>query len=376
MRTRSLTFRMRLTLAFGGITFAASAAIVALLYLFMRFVPTYMITSEREGGDSVAPLSPPSTPSPTRPFTGSSETLEITNVADILDTLLVAGLLIAVIVATIAGAVGWMMAGRALKPLQEIEAAARRAGEGALDHRIGITGPKDEISGLADTFDHTLDRLERAFTANERFAANAAHELRTPLAATRLVLDAARAHPTAYQQDDLVLQLTANNERSIDLVEALLTLTALDSTTEPAESLDLADVAADAIAARRATAVSPETQLASAPAILPRTLIALALGNIVSNSIVHNDDRGYVRVETGSETGASWVSVTNTGPRISDDEASRLTEPLYRGSRTAGGGHGLGLAMVRTIVERHGGSVTLTPRRDGGLTTLVRLPRS
>lgn len=122
------------------------------------------------------------------------------------------------------------------------------------------------------------------------------------------------------------------------------------------------------------TTMSWRNALRPAPALAPRTLVTLAVRNIMMNAVVHNDDRKYVHLESGTGTDGSWVQVSNSGAVIDHTELEKLTEPLYRGSRTAGGGHGLGLAMVQAIAERYDGSLTLTPLPEGGLCVRLLFP--
>lgn len=382
-RTRAgrLTFRWRLTLAFGGTAFGAGALVITLLYLFMRYVPTYFIasavpTDPSEGFHDAMPLS---TVEPAVPVGGAesvtaASAFAITDVASILDALLWGGIAILVLLAAIAAVVGWIVAGRMLRPLARIGDAAHRAGEGALDHRIALEGPRDEIRDLADTFDRTLDRLERAFTAHERFAANAAHELRTPLAATKTLLDVAAAHPGAVDPGEVIEEVRRNNDRSIGLVQALLNLTSIESAALVREEVDLAALAATALASVRPGAVDAVLSRGEARTSADRALLDLLVVNLVHNAVRHNDERGVVLIATGADGGRAWLRVENTGPVVRPEEIDKLTEPLYRSRRAAGAGHGLGLAIARSVAEVHRADLLLAPRPGGGLVVVLRMP--
>ncbi|MDR6868022.1 two-component system sensor histidine kinase VanS [Microbacterium resistens] len=388
---RRLTFRWRLTLAFGAIAFGAGTLVIALLYLYMRFVPTYMITSLPSEVPDDPKLQGLASAAPTVPSEGiagltdaswmPAATVSIRGVADLLETLLWAGIAILVVLTVLAGWAGWAVSGRMMRPLAQIGEAAHRAGEGSLDHRIALGGPNDEIRDLADTFDHTLDRLQRAFTAHERFASNAAHELRTPLTATKTLLDVARAHPGAVDGEMLLERVRQNNDRSIELVQALLALTSVEAGAHSSEPVDLSALARDAVRrvaeaeGARGTDLDPVLTLAPAWTEAEPVLAALLVDNLVQNAVRHNDERGLIRISTGPAGDRVRLRVENTGPLIPRDEVVKLTEPLYRARRDAGGGYGLGLAMARSVAEVHGAELRLEPRDGGGLIVTVSFRR-
>jgi len=380
-RIPHLTFRWRLTLAFGSIVFGAGAIMVASLWLFMRFVPTYLVAGlpspEGSGIDVVvpdltgAPVFPPGG-DPASPPGWSDDAgavaFSVTDIADLLETMLWAGVVILLVIAAMAGFAGWVVAGKLLAPLARISAAAKRAGDGTLDHRIQLGGPRDEVRDLADTFDSTLDRLEQAFTAHERFALNAAHELRTPLTATKTLLDIAHAHPDAVDYAATLAQVQQNNDRSIGTVQALLVLTSTEASRLSLERLDLLTVSRSAVERLGPTVpmhvtVSGTTALVNAdPALLD-----LLLNNVLQNAVRHNDTRRSVVVTVGTGEASSWVRVDNTGPVIRTDEVAKLTEPLYRSQRSARDGYGLGLTIVRSVVTAHSAELSIIARPEGGL---------
>lgn len=375
-----VTFRMRLTLAFAALALGAGALIIALLYLFMRFVPTYLIaTVDKDGtGGELSEVSPRPTFGETGATAGDGG-IVITDVASILETLLWAGILILIVMAVIAGWVGWVIAGRVMRPLQRIRDAAKSAGEGRLDHRIGLDGPDDEVRDLAETFDHTLDRLEKAFTAHQRFASNAAHELRTPLTATKVLLDVAAAHPGDVDYAGVLAQIEQNNTRSIGLIQALLDLTALEAASLSFESVDLATIAESVGGGLRSAgavgrSAAPAISATAAPVRAEPVLLTLLVENLAHNAVRHNDDRGLVSISTGSDARDSWIRVENTGALLTDAEVQQIVEPLHRGRNGDREGYGLGLTIARTIAESHDALLELTPREGGGLIATVRLP--
>ncbi|MFI1002737.1 sensor histidine kinase [Streptomyces galbus] len=277
---------------------------------------------------------------------------------------------------------GWLLAGRMLAPLDRITDAARSAGNGSLSHRIGMTGRQDEFRELADTFDSMLDQLESHVDEQRRFAANASHELRTPLAISRTLLDVARKDPTR-DREELLARLHAVNTRAIGLTDALLLLSRGDSGTFTREPVDLSLIAEEAaetllpLAEQRGVTLDvtggPARTSGSAE------LLLRVVTNLVQNGIVHNlPADGTVTVRTEASGGAAALCVANTGRPVPPDLVPTLTEPFRRGTERVRtdehAGVGLGLAIVRSIVRAHGGTLTLDPGPAGGLVVTVRLP--
>ncbi|TDE00604.1 HAMP domain-containing protein [Jiangella asiatica] len=281
----------------------------------------------------------------------------------------------------LAGVLGWFLAGRALRPLQQVTETARRVAERNLHERIGLTGPKDELRELADTFDAMLERLDRSFDAQRTFVANASHELRTPLAVNRTLLEVALGEPDI--SDDLrrlAPTLLATNERSERLVEGLLTLARSEqSVTEPV-AVDLREITSAVLdqekgeATRHGMAVT--SQLRHALTTGNGVLLERMVVNLVQNAIRHGGPDGTARVWTGPRDGWVAIQVENTGPKLGTYEVEGLFEPFRRGEgRSARGqGVGLGLSIVRSIARAHGGRVVARPRDQGGLLIRVDLP--
>ncbi|QIP86756.1 HAMP domain-containing histidine kinase [Streptomyces sp. Tu 2975] len=279
---------------------------------------------------------------------------------------------------------GWILAGRMLAPLTQITAAARRAGNGSLSHRIRMKGSQDEFRELSDAFDSMLDQLESHVAEQQRFAANASHELRTPLAISRTLLDVARKDPTR-DRGDLLERLYAVNTRAIGLTEALLLLSRSDRATFTRESVDLSLIAEEAAETLLPLAEQRRTTLdvtgVAAPAGGSAELLLRMVTNLVQNAVVHNlPDGGTVTVHTEAYRDTSVLRVENTGRRLPPGLVPTLTEPFRRGTdrvRTdEHAGVGLGLAIVHSIVRAHEGTLDLVPRPDGGLLVTVRLPRT
>jgi signal transduction histidine kinase len=279
---------------------------------------------------------------------------------------------------------GWIVSGRMLRPLKEITSTARRLSETTLGERIALDGPRDELKELADTFDAMLARLDAAFRAQRDFVANASHELRTPLTIIRTELDVTLSEPDVTREELQGMEVAIREavDRSDQLIDRLLVL-ARSEGPGVRELVDLAAVASRAAGSYSMEAdakqLGLELELQPAPVEGEPVLLERVVGNLVENAIRHNETGGYFRIETGSEGDTAWLRVSNNGPVIAPEEAERLFERFYRPDRSrsrATGGSGLGLSIVRTVVEAHGGTAEARPLPEGGLEVTVRLPRA
>ena len=295
---------------------------------------------------------------------------------------LVAGSAVALVVSVALSLVlGWLIAGRLLRPLRTITTTAQEISASNLHRRLALTGPDDEFKQLGATLDDLFGRLEASFESQRHFVANASHELRTPLTAERALLQVALADPGATEQTlrstcEEVLRLGVRQER---LIDSLLTLAASERGAEQREPVNLGHVADTVIVSRRHEALSRdlrvESMLDAAWAAGEPNLIESLVANLVDNAIRHNITGGQVIVTTATIDGAATVSVTNSGVPIAADEIERLFQPF----RLAGparlhhaDGHGLGLAIVRAIADAHGATLTARARPEGGLAVEVR----
>jgi signal transduction histidine kinase len=285
-----------------------------------------------------------------------------------------------IVMTAIAVFTGWLLAGRALAPLREITATARRVSGENLGERIALTGPSDELRELADTFDGMLGRLDAAFASQRYFVANASHELRTPLAIMRTEVDVALADPDASEADlramgDAVLESVDRCER---LIASLLVLARSQATTGHEERVDVAALVGDIVTDLRAQAdeaqISVRTTLRPAAVDADPGLLERLVANLVDNGIHHNVPGGFLTVSTTVDERRVRLVVANGGARIEAAEVEALTDPFRRLTRT-GSGFGLGLSIVRSVAEAHGGTVSLTAPQTGGLVVTVDLPR-
>ena len=297
------------------------------------------------------------------------------------------GLLALLLVGAVGVALSYVLAGRILRPLNAITSTARRLSAEQLDARIALPGPDDELKELADVFDAMLARLQASFESQRRFVADASHELRTPLAVMRTEVDVALADPDASVADlraaaEVVRTAT---ERADRLVDSLLLLARSDRLSldglQVAERVELSAVTAAGFAAVRAEVEARRLRLdvAWGPAAVrgdPGLLERLA-GNLVENAVRHNVDGGGVHAATGTTPqGGAYLVVANTGAVVPADEVEQLFVPFRRHgtARTARRGAGLGLAIVRSVAQVHGGEVHAAPRAGGGLVVRVELP--
>jgi signal transduction histidine kinase len=290
--------------------------------------------------------------------------------------LLIASAIALAVIAVVAAAISWLIAGRVLRPLSTITAAARRISASSLHERLALHGPEDELKELADTLDSLFARLEASFDAQRRFAANASHELRTPLTRERALLQVTLANPasTAGTWQAVSRELLASNAEQEHLIEALLTLASSEGSPGQPEPLDLAAItSADLDAARPEISrlgLNAATDLR--PAILDGDplLVQQLVANLIDNSVRHNIPGGDIRVATRTSHGRAVLSVTNSGQVIPAAEVDRLFQPFQRlGPRPArrDGGHGLGLSIVRAIATAHGATTAARALPGGGL---------
>jgi two-component system sensor histidine kinase VanS len=358
-RHARLSVRAKLTLSYAGFLMIAGALLFAAAWIFLlRSMPVRLLFPDLA---DFARVFDPSNRGPA---------------VFVLAAILVFGFML------VFGLVGgWILAGRMLAPLSRITDATRTAARGSLSHRIGLTGRKDEFGELADAFDGMLARLEAHVAEQQRFAANASHELRTPLAITQTLLDVARNDPDR-ESSELDERLGVVNARAIELTEALLLLSRTAQRSFTRKDVDLSLIAEDATETLLPLAekygVTIDTSGDITPTIGSPALLLQLTTNLLHNAIVHNlPEDGTVQVRTSAGPEAVMLTVEDTGDNLSPQLVSTLTEPFQRGTErihTDHAGVGLGLAIVKSIVQAHDGTLSLSPRADGGLCVTVRLP--
>ncbi|MEE1811686.1 MULTISPECIES: sensor histidine kinase [Streptomyces] len=379
------TIRIRLTLLYGGMFLIAGILLLAIIYMLAAQALQvgselpFKIVSGQVTSD-VCNFHGITTPDAAN---AAMNTCVNHQRQQALDTLLNRSLLALVGLSVIAFAFGYAMAGRVLSPLGRITRTARQVAGTDLSRRIELDGPDDELKELADTFDEMLDRLERAFTAQQRFVGNASHELRTPLAINRTLLEVHLSDPQVPPElKQLGKTLLATNERSEQLVEGLLLLARSDNQIVERKPVDLAEVASRAIDQTRGEAEERGVEIRGerAPAVVQGNGVLLeriAL-NLVQNAVRYNvPEGGWVEVTTELRSGQAVLVVSNTGPVVPAYEIDNLFEPFrrLRTERTGSDkGVGLGLSIARSVARAHGGRIVAEPREGGGLVMRVSLP--
>ncbi|MFG3039409.1 sensor histidine kinase [Streptomyces sp. NPDC048330] len=366
---------------------------VTFVYVGIRYLPTYDFTTplvvpqSEASTPNVAPKSTVDLRDPSsQPQRG--ETIDATGLIrdkeDVWATVLALSAGGVVLVLAVGLGAGWLLSRRLLAPLHTINRAAAKAGEGDLTYRINAQGPHDELKQLADTFDTTLERLEESFSAHQRFAANASHELLTPLATTRAILQMTDAGTSKEEFAELVPMLRETNERNIRVVQDLLSLAAAEQAPHDADPVDMAELTGRAAVEQRArsadvTITVATDAVASCDVRGSATLLRQLVVNLLDNARTHNVPGGTVDVRVGRSADTVVLEVANTGPPLDPGVVDRLFEPFYRARPRVSSdrsGHGLGLAIVRSITRGHHGTVAARARTGdtGGLLVRVELP--
>lgn len=355
-RRPGLSVRVKLTLSYAAFLIIAGATLFTVGLLLLRFVP--------EGALYAA--------------TGRWAP----NRGDLLDVFVrYTWWAIALLVAIGLGG-GWLLAGLMLRPLDRIADTARRVRDGRLSHRVALPGRRDELTELADTLDTMLDGLQATIEEERRFAANASHELRTPHAIIRTMVEVAQADPGTRDVDEVLRRIAATNDRAIATTEALLVLARVGSGAAlDRAAVDVTSLVAECVAVEREQAagrgIRLETSLGPAGTSGSRPLLERMVGNLIRNAVVHNVDDGWMEVAL-TEGENVELRVTNSGPRLDPATIATLSEPFVRGAgrtrRSGEDGSGLGLAIAASVARAHGGTLSVAGVADGGIDVRVVLP--
>jgi signal transduction histidine kinase len=407
------TARLRLTVMYAGAFLACGAAVVALVYLLFGHTAPSAGSGHAGSGNASAP------PGPTVGLTVPSSAVQRTGRDDVISVplavvqklnnlagptpaeqarlyneaqvqvnydkqqLLFLSAIALGVIAVLSAAIGWLIAGRVLRPLSTITAAAKRISATSLHERLALHGPDDELKELADTLDGLLARLQASFDAQQRFTANASHELRTPLTRERTLLQVTLADPAATTAtwQAVSRELLACNAEQEHLIEALLTLASSEAGRGESEPVDLGAVTSAAMAARRPAigrrGLRVQADIEAAVLDGDPVLIQQLVTNLIDNAVRYNLPDGDLQVSTATSDGHAVLSVANSGQVIPPAEVDRLFQPFQRlGPRLArrDGGHGLGLSIVRAIATAHGATIGARALPGGGLAVDVTFP--
>ncbi len=369
------TVRLRLTLFYGFLFLGSGTALLAITYgLVSARLSANLVTQPARGSTTG---SGPVTAPP-----AVADSMRAQQAADLHQLLIQSGIALAIMAAA-ALALGWLTAGRTLRPLRVITAATRQISDRNLYERLALTGPRDELTDLAGTIDGLLARLDTAFDSQRRFVANASHELRTPLMLTQTLLQVALADP-AITLDSLRAAcqevLAACKEQDL-LIRALLTLARSQRGLDHREPIDLAEITRHVLHAREQETVARglrvDAALGPAPAAGDLSLAEILVSNLFENAIRHNFPGGHIHITTGAHGDQATLTVANAGPHVPADQARRLLEPFQRLDGRRGHDHegrGLGLSIVAAIASAHDATLSVLPRPSGGLAIEVTFP--
>lgn len=423
VRHPQTTVRWRLTLLYGGLFLISGVALLAITYtlvdnaavfpqgprfsfvngrasLNVRRVAAQKLHSQAVPSPSLSGTTPvtvgPATikgfpravPAPIQRLLRTTEgqkalgEVVITQRVADLHQLIIESAIALALMAILSTALGWVVAGRVLRPLRTMTTTTQEISEANLNRRLAMSGPPDELRQLADTIDGLLARLEGAFDAQRRFVANASHELRTPLTAVRALLEMVLSdpHATVGTFRATCEQVLEESEQEEQLIDALLTLAQGQRGIDHAETFDLAAVVRDVMDSREGAATA--SGLTVSHSLEPATisgdarLVARLASNLVDNAIGHNvpDGRLSVRVRA---TDTATLTVTNTGPAVPPEAVERIVQPFQRVASDRTGhrdGLGLGLSIVAAIASAHDAALAVRARPEGGLDVEVHFP--
>jgi signal transduction histidine kinase len=363
--------RLRLTALYAGLFVVCGAALLTITYLLVQ------------GAEFAPPKGFQANPEPVSGNIGIGIGLERHAV---LHTLVVRSGIALAIMTVVSSWLGWIVAGRVLKPLRLITARTRQISHENLHERLALAGPADEIRELGDTIDGLLARLEAAFDAQRRFMANVSHELRTPLTMMRTSVDVAAGKPQPMSADSAVLATKVREglDQADRLVESFLVLARAEAEgMNELGRVSLPELVSAGLTARAESIaeldLSVSQRLDAVEVTGSDVLLARLVANLLDNSVRHNQPGGFIAVAVEADGPIARLTVENGGGLMTPEEASALAEPFRRlgTERTRSDrGVGLGLAIVSAIATAHHGTLQLRARPEGGLCAVVELPAS
>ncbi|GAB3085298.1 sensor histidine kinase [Corynebacterium aquatimens] len=383
-----LSLRARVTLLFVATVLVVGLSLTAIVYLYLRLTPvpfTAVFPGAPAPGSFDGPIDGSIDVPIDGPIDGSvdgggvpADDAVIDAAVPFPDALLrvvvTSSLVTLLFMTALSGIIGWFAAGYALRPVRGMADVARGVSAGDMSHRINYSGPADDIGDLAVAFDAMLESVESHVESQRRFAANASHELKTPIATIQTMADVALSDPDATT-DELretltrVREVTAHNG---EMVSALLAFSQATTGRIQRQTVDLSALFRDSASAHSIPAVVPNHPITvSGDAIL----LHHAVDNLFANAASHGT-AGTARAELSTgDSGPAVITVSNDGPVLETAVIAQLTEPFTRAqSRVGDRGHGLGLALVDAIGTAHNGALTLSGKPGGGLIASLQLP--
>jgi signal transduction histidine kinase len=391
-RISGMRVRLRLTLLYGVLFLLSSAVLLAITYFLVTRSDSGvgMSTSSSPSGNRSVSIILGSRLPADAPLTDAERSLAnavqqqaLEQQAAIRHQLLVKSGLGLAIMSIISVVLGWLVAGRVLRPLRTMTDTIQLISARNVNERLAVSGPRDELKELADTVDGLLGRLETALESHKRFVANAAHELRTPMTVEHALLEEAVMDPDAtldaYRArfEDLMVV----SEQQARLLDSLLLLATSERGLDSLEPVDLAEQVAGVLRAAEPRAwkhdLSVVSRIRPAPVTGDPALVTRLVANLVDNAMTYNVPDGRVEVATGADAAGSFLTVTNTGPHVPPEMVGRLLNPFQRLHRIADDGHhGLGLSIVQSIALAHSADLTVRAQPEGGLAIRVLFPAS
>ena len=341
-----LSLRARITVMFVATVLGVGLALIGLVYAYLKLTPVPFLAKIPTPDDGLV-------------IDGA---VPITD--EILRRVLLASVVALALLTAVAGLIGWFVAGLVIKPLREIAHDAATVTRGDLGARINHEGPADEVGELAAALNAMLDELEGALERQRRFASNASHELKTPVATIQTMADVALASGDEASLRETLERVREVNARAAQTIAALLQLANVD--IRDRQEMDLAALCRDITHGQDVPVAAELITVAASP-----PLVRQAVENLVRNAITHGEDASLTLTKVGQN---AEIIVESGGPALDTAEIRTWIEPFARAQRTSGAGHGLGLALVDAIAKAHGGSLDLTPRAGGGLAATLRLP--
>jgi signal transduction histidine kinase len=353
------TLRVRLALLYGAAFFASSAVLLAIPNLFAGTKVHARAPGGQSGGAPVATQ----------------------HVADV-HRFLTASLIALAVMFVVSIALGWLLSGRGLRPVRKITAAAQHISASNLDQRLALGGRDDELKQLGATLDELFGRLQASFESQRRFVANASHELRSPLAGQRVIIEVALADPEANTDSlksacEAVLTLGEQQEH---LIEALLALATSERGIDRWETVDVARITRTVLSGHEQEArrrrIHIDASITPAATAGDPKLVESLVSNLVDNALRHNLIEGQIEISTATSDGQATIHIRNTGHVVPSDQLERLFRPFQRlgNPRTHTDGHGLGLAIVKAIANAHGAKLVAHSRPQGGLDIKLAFP--
>jgi signal transduction histidine kinase len=377
-----LSARGRLTILYTTLVLGAGVAIAGLTYVLVRrgLAGRPRVLGFFNSADVPAP--------PALDTTAELAAIDRLH-ADMLTQLVTQSLVAVAIVAVLVAVLGWVVAGQVLRPIRAMSATAARLSAENLSERVPVTSPADELATLAETVNRMLDRIQSGIVDRDRllhsqrmFVANVTHELRTPLTTMRTAVDVTLdGRPSTEELLVMagdVRDAVAHSQRTLD---GLLALARSHTGPNRRQRVDLANVVTGILDAVREQAEARRVELRAEPLRAPVTgdpaLLDRMVGNLVDNAIRYNETGGHVTVTTRLVAGHAQLRVVNTGRPVEPGAVHDLFEPFVRGSAggpRVDGGLGLGLSIVRAVVDAHHGQLTADARATGGLDITARFP--